>query len=88
MMAREQTQRRPTDRTLIGHGEGFRIAVGDALKAAAILVLLAVTGCVPPPRAASGIQEQQARDVEHAQIRQERAQQEYWEWERGGGGRP
>ncbi len=48
-----------------------------------LLVLLALAGCQLPPRAALSPQEQQARDAEHDAVNQERAQQEYWEWERG-----
>jgi hypothetical protein len=53
------------------------------MKPFAPLVLLALAACQLPPPAAISPQEQQARDAEHNQIRQERAQQEYWEWERG-----
>lgn len=66
---------------------GLRIAFGVSMKAVPILALLVLMGCEPPPRAATGTQEQQARDAEHSAIRQERAQQEYWEWERGSGPR-
>jgi hypothetical protein len=48
-----------------------------------ILALLILAACEAPPEAAVSSQEQQARDAEHSSIRQERAQQEYWEWERG-----
>ena len=48
-----------------------------------LLALLVLAGCQVPPRAALSPQEQQARDAQHNQARQDRAQQEYWEWERG-----
>jgi uncharacterized lipoprotein YajG len=48
-----------------------------------LLVLLVLAGCQQPPRTALSPQEQEARDAEHDAIRQERAQQEYWENERG-----
>jgi uncharacterized lipoprotein YajG len=48
-----------------------------------LLVLLVLAGCQPPPRTALSVQEQLARDDEHSAIRAERAQQEYWENERG-----
>ena len=48
------------------------------------LALLILAACQAPPEAAVSPQEQQTRDDEHSSIRQERAQQEYWEWERGG----
>jgi len=57
------------------------------MKAAPVVVLLALTACEAPPRAAISTHEQQARDAEHSAVRQERAQQEYWEWERGDGRR-
>jgi hypothetical protein len=52
-----------------------------------ILALLILAACEAPPEVAVSPQEQKARDDEHSSIRQERAQQEYWEWERGGGRR-
>ena len=52
-----------------------------------MLALVALAACALPPQADVSPQEQQARDTQHAQIRQERAQQEYWEWERGHGRR-
>jgi hypothetical protein len=48
-----------------------------------LLVLLVLAGCQSPPRTALSPQEQQARDAEHDAVRQERAQQELWEWDRG-----
>jgi len=48
-----------------------------------LLVLLVLAGCQSPPRTALSVQEQLARDDEHSAIRAERAQQEYWENERG-----
>jgi hypothetical protein len=51
----------------------------------ATLALLTLAACQEAPQGAISPQEQQARDAEHAQIRQERAYQEYWEWERGDG---
>jgi uncharacterized protein YcfL len=48
-----------------------------------LLALLVLLGCQSSPRVALSPQEQQARDDEHNAIRQERAQQEYWENERG-----
>ncbi|MDB5408948.1 MAG: hypothetical protein JWL84_3860 [Rhodospirillales bacterium] len=48
-----------------------------------LLALLVLAGCQMPPQAAISPQEQEARDALHESIRQERAQQEYWETERG-----
>jgi uncharacterized lipoprotein YajG len=48
-----------------------------------LLALLLLAGCQTPPRASISPQEQEARDALHDSIRQERAQQEYWESERG-----
>jgi hypothetical protein len=48
-----------------------------------LLALLLLGGCQMQPSVALTPQEQQARDAEHEAIRQERAQQEYWESERG-----
>lgn len=47
-----------------------------------LLVLLSLAGCQLPPRAVLSPEEAQKRDAEHEAIRQERAHQEYWEWER------
>jgi uncharacterized lipoprotein YajG len=48
-----------------------------------LLALLVLGGCQTQPQTALTPQQQQARDAEHDAVRQERAQQEYWEWERG-----
>jgi hypothetical protein len=74
-----------------GTSRAVRLAVmGQTMKTTlAVFVLFALVACQAPPRALVSPQEQEARDNDHAQIRQERAQQEYWEWERGGrDGRP
>lgn len=48
-----------------------------------LLALLVLAGCQMPPPAPISPQEQARRDADHDAIRQERAQQEYWENERG-----
>jgi uncharacterized lipoprotein YajG len=48
-----------------------------------LLALLVLAGCQMPPPAPISQQEQARRDADHDAVRQERAQQEYWENERG-----
>jgi hypothetical protein len=48
-----------------------------------LLALLVLGGCQTTPPVALSPQEEKARDAEHDAVRQERAQEEYWEWERG-----
>ncbi len=49
-----------------------------------LLALLVLAGCQLPPGAVLRPEEQQRRDAQHSAIQQERAQQEYWEFERDG----
>jgi hypothetical protein len=50
-----------------------------------LLTLLVLAGCALPPNAVISPQEEARRNAEHRAMVQERDQQLYWEWERGGG---